>query len=288
MDAPYRVNDDIDVLTSYFEIPGYGHLPVNAFVIHGPDPVLVDTGIALQQEDFLASLGTVIDPADLRWIWLTHTDRDHVGNIHRLLEDVPHLRVITNFLGVGKMSISEPLPQDRVYLINPGQSIEVGGRRLEAVAPPVFDAPETTGLYDHATRTFISSDCFGALLSEPKLEAADIAPSELADGQVLWATIDAPWLRYVGEREFADALDGVRRMDPDLILSSHLPPARGMTERILGTILSARGAKPFVGPDQAALEASIEALTGERPDLGEPSEDGRAIDLPQGAVPEPA
>jgi flavorubredoxin len=75
-------------------------VPINAFVLHGPEPILVDTGTVIDSDEFITSLRSVIDPADLQWIWLTHTDFDHIGSLPRLLDDNAQLRVITTFLGV--------------------------------------------------------------------------------------------------------------------------------------------------------------------------------------------
>ena len=44
MITTYTAAPGIDVLTSSFPIPGFGLVPINAFVLHGPEPVLVDTG----------------------------------------------------------------------------------------------------------------------------------------------------------------------------------------------------------------------------------------------------
>ena len=72
----------------------------------------------------MTALRTVIDPADLRWIWLSHTDFDHIGSLHTLLDENPQLRVITTFFGVGIMGLSStPLPLDRVRLVNPGERV---------------------------------------------------------------------------------------------------------------------------------------------------------------------
>ena len=49
------------------------------------------------------------------WIWLTHTDFDHIGSLSALLEANPHVRVITSFLGVGIMGCllyTSPSPRD--------------------------------------------------------------------------------------------------------------------------------------------------------------------------------
>ena len=166
MITTYKAAPDIDVLTSSFPVPGFGLIPINAFVLHAEEPVLIDTGAVVESEDFMAALRSVIDPADLRWIWLTHTDADHIGSLHRLLAENPRVRVITTFLGVGIMGLSAPLPMDRVHLVNPGQTIGVGDRTLTAVRPPTFDNPITTGLYDDRSGALFSADCFGALLSE--------------------------------------------------------------------------------------------------------------------------
>jgi hypothetical protein len=150
----YSPAEGIHVLPTYAPIPGYGILPINAFVLKAKEPVLVDCTLTSEQDEFMTVLSSTIDPQELKWLWITHTDRDHVGNCHRLMEEVPHLRVITTYLGAGKMSLISPLPMDRVYFLNPGQSLHVGDRKLIAVQPPIFDAPKTTGFIDSNLERF--------------------------------------------------------------------------------------------------------------------------------------
>ena len=259
----YQAAPDVDVVTSTAAIAGFGQLAINAFVIHADEPVLVDTGSVVESDDFMTALRSVIDPADLRWIWLTHTDFDHIGSLHRLLDDNEHLRVITSFLGVGIMGLSAPLPMDRVYLVNPGQSIDVGDRSLSAVRPPAFDNPITVGLQDERSGILFSSDCFGALLDEVPECAEDLSDEALRQGQVFWATVDSSWLHKVDRAVFASELDHVRALEPTMILSSHLPAAQGSSvERLLGALATVPDAPAFVGPDQAALEQMLAGVTG--------------------------
>lgn len=263
MVTSYEAAPDIEVLTTNFPIPGYGIVPINAFVIKGSEPILVDTGSVVESADFMTALRSVIDPAELKWIWLTHPDLDHTGSLHPLLAENPRIRLITTFLGVGIMSLSAPLPMDRVYLVNPGQKITIGDRTLTAVKPPAFDNPSTTGFYDDKSGVFFSSDCFGALLaSAAPHSAADFSDKDLREGQVFWATLDAPWLHKVDRTAFAKELDRVRHMAPRMVLSSHLPAAPGdMTERLLAALAAAPTAQPFVGPDQPALEQMLRQMT---------------------------
>ena len=263
MITTYKAAPDIDVLTSSFPVPGFGLVPINAFVLHAAEPVLVDTGTVVESDDFMDALRTVIDPADLRWIWLTHTDFDHIGSLHRLLAENPQLRVITTFLGVGIMGLSAPLPMERVHLLNPGQTITVGDRTLTAVKPPAFDNPVTTGFHDDRSGALFSADCFGALLAEVPQRAEDLSDEDLHQGQVFWATVDSPWLHKVDRGLFAKELDGLRSLSPALVLSSHLPAADGATlNRLLASLESVPDAASFVGPDQPALEQMLAQMTG--------------------------
>jgi flavorubredoxin len=257
----YRAAPDIDVLTSHFPVPTVGVVPINAFVFHGAEPLLVDTGAVVESADFMATLRSVIDPADLRWIWLTHTDFDHIGSLHQLLAENPRLRVVTTFLGVGIMGLAYPLPLDRVRFVNPGERITVGDRVLTAVKPPTFDNPCTTGFHDSKSGALVSSDCFGACLEAVPDSATDLSDDELRQGQVFWATVDSPWLHKIDHAALAREFDAIRAMEPSMVLSSHLPPApAAMTDRLIASVLAAPGAQPFVGPDQAALEQLLAQL----------------------------
>lgn len=257
----YRAAPDIDVVSSTASIPGFGSLAINAFVMHGDEPLLVDTGVARESEEFMGALRSVIDPADLRWIWLSHTDYDHIGSLHTLLDENPQLRVITTFFGVGIMGLSTtPLPMDRVYLLNPGQRITIGHRTLTAIKPPVYDNSVTTGFYEDASRALFSADCFGALLSDVPENADDIPDAELRAGQTTWVTVDSPWINTVDRASFAAQLSGIRALDPSIVLSGHLPAAPGaMLGRLLDTLAAAPDAAPFSGPDQVALEQMLNA-----------------------------
>jgi glyoxylase-like metal-dependent hydrolase (beta-lactamase superfamily II) len=254
----------IDVITARADIAGLGTLPINAFLLHGAEPVLVDAGPVNNHDEFLTALGSLIDPGDIRWLWLTHPDPDHIGALRTLLATVPELTVVTTFLAVGYLGLSDPLPMDRIHLCNPGQQLRLTDRTLTATSPPTFDNPATTGLYDDSTGSLCSADSFGALLADPTElpeRADDLAADDLRAGQVLWSTIDAPWLHGADPAWLADRLDQVRRMAPARILSGHLPPADGaMTERLLANLQAVRTAEPFVGPDQSALEVMLAGL----------------------------
>ncbi|WP_017578823.1 MBL fold metallo-hydrolase [Nocardiopsis valliformis] len=257
----HRIGHDITVLSDPMPVPGVGFLPVNAFILHAAQPVVVDTGLSLPDRDFVATVSSVMDPRDVRWIWLTHPDRDHTGGLFDLLEAAPRARVVTTFLGMGIMSCERPLPIDRVYLLNPGQRLDVGDRTLHAFRPPLFDSPSTVGFYDDHSRACFTSDCFGAPMVSAEIAAgADVGGVEASDlraAQLLWATVDNPWVHGVEERAYAASARPLRDAAPETILSTHLPPAHGYGATFLDMLAQAPTAAAFVGPDQRALEGML-------------------------------
>lgn len=261
MYEPYSPAADVVVIPSSFHIPGLGHLAINAFLLRAKEPILVDTGYVRESDAFMDTLRSVVDPAELRWIYVSHCDADHIGSLHRLLAEVPELRVVTSFLTVGKLGLSQPLPMERVHLVSPGDSLELGDRRIRVLRPPAYDSPETTGFVDTRTRALFTSDCFGALLPTPPGDSADDLSEEvLRRGQTLWASIEAPWLHKVDRTVYADELDGLVQIEPRVVLSSHLPAASGrMIRRLTETAAAVPRSLPFVAPTQQSLTELLAA-----------------------------
>jgi flavorubredoxin len=262
MDKPHQAMPDIEVLPANFPIPGAGILPINSFVIKAKEPVLVDTGMRIDSEKFMKALESIIDPHDLKWVWLTHDDADHIGNIQKILEVAPSARLVANSLAVLRMSTAWQVPMHRVYWLNSGDSISVGDRKLTAVRPPLFDNPTTIGIYDNKSEAFFSADCFGAIIPSPAQNADDITEKDLAKGMISWASADSPWVHMVEPSRFIEALDMIRQIAPKMIFSAHLPPAQGKTEQLLELLARVPTSTHFIAPNQTALEQMLAQMRG--------------------------
>jgi len=262
MEQPFQLTENIEILPSFFQIPGMGFLAVNAFVIKSKEPVLIDTGMGIDSPDFMNSLESIINLRDLKWIWLTHDDADHTGSLQKIFEAAPKARLAANSLAVLRCSTAWSVPMDRVYWLNPGDKITAGNHDLVAVRPPIFDNPTTIGVYDRKSDALFSADFFGAIIPEPAKDAGDIIEADLAQGLVTWASADSPWVHMVEPGKFKKALDKVRQMSPKMVLSAHLPPAREMTEQLLDRIENLPSSTPFITPDQTALKQILAQMGG--------------------------
>jgi len=261
MDVPYQGGPDVHVLPTSFTIPGAGVLTINAYVLHAEEPVLVDSGLAADGEEFIAALASVIDPRTIKWVWLTHDDADHTGNLQRVLELAPEARLATQAFSAMRMGSWWPVPFDRVHAIRPGDRLDVGDRTLTAVQPPLYDNPMSTGLVDGQTGSLFSVDSFGGIIPEATQDAAEIPEEALTGGILAWSTSDSPWAHLVDRERFGQVLDGVRRLQPSRIFSSHLPAVTGASlETLLQVLEAVPDAEPFMPPNHEEFAQMLAAM----------------------------
>jgi hypothetical protein len=238
---------------------------VNSYLIRGEEPAVIDTGITPEVPEFDVALRDLIAPKDIRWIFVTHADRDHVGALAQLLAEAPNATVVTSLLTFGLMSVgSEPIPHERAFLVHDGSTHDIGDRTMRAVRPPTFDNPGTLAFFDPKQNMLFSADCFGAPLTTAEaalVEDVDAIPDEeLTPAQLLWGSVDSPWAHLVEEAPLADNLNRFLRDKPDTGLSTHLPPIHGDLDRHVKTLAKLPSSTPHVTADQAALEAFMATM----------------------------
>jgi hypothetical protein len=101
-------------------------------------------------------------------------------------------------------------------------------------------------------------------------DVREISPDDLRAAQLLWVSVDSPWVNTVDPHRFSTTVEPIRQFDPRSVFSTHLPPAHGMNATLLDFLDVAPGTSPFVGPDQSALEALL--ATFEPPTQPAPAE----------------
>lgn len=254
---PYQAAPEVFTLPSSLPIPGAGVLPVNAYLIRGAEPILVDTGLAIDRGYFEQALWSLIDPTELRWIFLTHDDRDHAGNLKEILMAAPQAKVITNGLAVARLGEEWDVPPHRVIQVNPGRTLDLGGRSVSLLRPPAYDSPSTLALYDQATQSLFSSDSFGAILPEPAEHAQDVPEADYLTGVTLFTRANAPWTALVDPAKFDAVLDSLVRLGPRRILSSHGATVLDRTESLVAAMRSVPAMTPWLPDEDVLVEALL-------------------------------
>src|SRR4051794_27066092 len=157
---------------------GEGQGPVsvalNSMVIVGREPVVVDTGMAENREQYLADVFSLVEPQDVRWVFISHDDVDHTGNVNVLMDMCPNATLVINWFIMERMGASLAVPPTRWQWVGDGDTIHVGDRTLLAVRPPIFDSPTTRGLFDPTTGVYWASDSFASPMEKVVRNVTDL------------------------------------------------------------------------------------------------------------------
>jgi flavorubredoxin len=225
--APYRVADGTWVVPQLMEAPPVGLFYLNSLVIQGREPVIVDTGTLINRDQWLEHVFSLVDPADVRWVFLSHDDADHTGNLVPVLEACPNAVLVTTWFGVGRMVDRYEIPMDRVRFVRDGDRLDAGDRTLTAVRPPLFDNPTTRGLFDAKTGVYWASDAFCMSVPHAAEDVAALDRKVAQEALLLGARLISPWHCWLDPAKWNVHLERVRSVPIDTIASCHAPAIRG-------------------------------------------------------------
>jgi flavorubredoxin len=202
--------------------PG-AYVPVNTMVIRGAEPVIVDTGAPVHRELWLDKVFSVVEPEDVRWIFLSHDDGDHTGGLRDALERCPNATVIGNFFLVERLSLEMELPLHRFRALDHGEQLDAGDRTLHLFRPPIFDGPTTRGLYDATTATMWIVDSFAAMVAdEDGLRDVRSTPRELYEDTFrAFNSMVSPWHQWLDPTVYRRHVDEVEAMGVLTVASAH-------------------------------------------------------------------
>ncbi len=261
MPRAYKVADETFVIPEGLPVPGLGTLPINAMIIRGKQPMILDTLAIVHRETFLKEAFALVDPKDVRWLFLSHEDRDHSGAIVQVLERCPNAKLITNYLGLGKLGEEFSIPPQRVYLLNDGDSLDIGDRTVTAVRPPLYDSSATRGLWDPKTGVYFGADCFGAVLENVPQYTDEVAAKTFEDGYFFMNRANHIWYEHLMQSAIDEAADRIVRLQPKIVVSGHGPTERKDPAGMVRMISRIGGMPPIQLPNQADFERMLAGET---------------------------
>ncbi|NRB07906.1 MAG: flavin reductase [Richelia sp.] len=201
----------------------------NSFLIQGEKIALVDTSHAKFRQLYLDTLQGLINPTDIDYLIISHTEPDHSGLVKDILQLAPNITVVGSKIALQFLDNLIHQPFERKIVKN-GVRLDLGnGHELEFVIAPNLHWPDTIFTYDHKTQTLFTCDAFGLHYCtddtfDQDLEA--ISP----DYKFYYECLMAPNARSVmSALKRMDALDKI-----DTIATGHGPLLRHNVEELTG------------------------------------------------------
>lgn len=175
------------------------HTGVSAYVVVGDTKsVLVDTGHPKNWREIETGLREVLGDRPLDYVFPTHQELPHAGNLARLARTYPDALVVGD---LRDYHLAYPDLVDRFRPCSVGESIDLGGRRFHFVDAVIHDLPTTLWAFDDGGRTLFVSDGYAYQHEHTSGQCAMLAeelPAPPTPEQGKFITRGALyWTRYV-------------------------------------------------------------------------------------------
>ena len=230
-------------------------VPFNSLVIRGAEPVVIDTGFASNRDRYFEDLFSVVEPDDIRWLFISHDDVDHTGNVNALMELAPNATLVVNWFMGERMGASLEVSPLRQRWIGDGEILDAGDRKLLAIRPPVFDSPTTRGLFDTTTGVYWASDSFATPMLHVARNVDEIDPGFWGEGMAMFNRYVSPWLELVDDAKFQKTVDRIEQLGAQALAGCHTPViGRAHVAQALEFTRRSPDATIMPQPDQEVLD----------------------------------
>lgn len=133
----------------------------NSYLIRGEQTALVDTSHAKFRQLYLDALQGLIDPQEIDYLIISHTEPDHSGLVKDFLELAPQATIVAAKMAIKFLEdlVHQPFKKQ---IVKNGETLDLGGGHvIEFVNAPNLHWPDTIFSYDHQSGILFTCDAFG-------------------------------------------------------------------------------------------------------------------------------
>ncbi len=139
----------------------------NAFLVRGERTALIDTSHAKFRDTWLPLLKEQVDPKQIDYLIVSHTEPDHSGLIGDLIDLNPEIEIVGSKVAIQflKDQVHRPF---RSRAVKSGEELDLGinpesgvQHRFEFLSAPNLHWPDTIFSFDHGSGILYTCDAFG-------------------------------------------------------------------------------------------------------------------------------
>ncbi len=139
----------------------------NAFLVRGERTALIDTSHAKFRDTWLPLLEEQIDPKQIDYLIVSHTEPDHSGLIGDLIDLNPEIEIVGSKVAIQFLNDQVHRPF-RSRAVKSGEELDLGinpesgvQHRFEFLSAPNLHWPDTIFSFDHGSGILYTCDAFG-------------------------------------------------------------------------------------------------------------------------------
>lgn len=169
----------------------------NAYLILAEQVTLVDTVAPGFEDEMMARIRELVDPARIRYLIANHGEIDHSGAIPFVLRNAPQAELICSRKGTE--SLGRFFPElGPFHAVGTGDTLPLGAKTLRFIEAPMLHWPDSMFTYVPEDRLLMPNDAFGQHLATSQRFADEVDPCQLwEEATRYYANILTPFSRLV-------------------------------------------------------------------------------------------
>jgi len=152
---------DIDLFESQYVVPN--GISYNSYVIIDEKVCVMDTVDNRATDKWFANLEAALNGRTVDYLVVQHMEPDHAGNIARLAEKYPDMKIVGNVktFNMMKQFFNIDGLDEKTVTVKEGDTLSLGSHTLTFVMAPMVHWPEVMVTYEQSERVLFSADGFG-------------------------------------------------------------------------------------------------------------------------------
>jgi flavorubredoxin len=181
----------------------------NSFLINAGKKTIVEVAKEKFSETYLKKLCSVVNPSDIEYIILDHTEPDHSGSLSLLLDLAPSATVVGSGNAIRYLEeiVNKPFKS----------KVDLGNKTLRFIAAPNLHWPDSIYTYLVEDRILFTCDSFGAHYCNYDM-VSSLNPEYTAAFKYYFDVILKPYSKFM-----VKAIEKIKPLQIDVICPGHGP-----------------------------------------------------------------
>jgi len=191
----------------------------NSYFINADRKAVIETVKEKFWPEYEAKLRSLMNPEDIEYIVMNHTEPDHSGCVGKLLELAPNAVIVGTGNAIRYLKDLTIVPFKSIQ-VKDGDELDLGNKTIRFISAPNLHWPDTMYSYLVEERVLFTCDSFGAHYADDRM-FDDLVGDWDESFKYYFDMILKPFSRFM-----LKAIERIRPLDIDVICTGHGPILR--------------------------------------------------------------
>ncbi|WP_379134163.1 FprA family A-type flavoprotein [Paenibacillus sp. sgz500958] len=188
----------------------------NSYLLKTGKPTIIDTVDMEFGREYAERVSEMIDPLDIAYIVINHTEPDHSGGLAALSSRAVNATIVCTEIAVPELQEMYKLHSRNFLVVKDGDTLDIGGKTLLFKETPYLHTAETMITYCVEDKILFPCDIFSTHVAAGSLFSDEAGFDITEDFKGYYNAIIHPHRRYV-----RTLIEAVKDLEIEMIAPSH-------------------------------------------------------------------